>query len=149
MFFSLISLFSCNNIKEKEIEKRLENISWRNAVKEEYMLVSPICYLDTKDAYQLPIQKGEWYLISVNSNCVLLPVRIYYDATIPDFVENVTKWKKIAVIDTVSIHESRLDRFEGLKSVETLAIICMADGYKIRPEMTSKRYYQVIAEKNN
>lgn len=137
-FIALVALGSCNNSKttKKEIPAGFENVSWESEKMHEYQLIRPIEFGNgAKDVYGLPVYSNEWYLVSFKSFYTLLPVRVSIDPTGPSFIDNVTKWKKIAVIDTVrpQLIKRVSSSFWGLANVSSIEIVCFKKGYQVWP----------------
>ncbi len=130
---ALVAISSCNNSKRTSTDP-FKNISWVSENLSRYQLVRPIDIDEgALDAYAMPIREGQWYLINKNTQCYLLPV--YTDGgTGPGLVENVTKWKKVAILDTVqSVLMHNMSSFDGLYSINKIEIVCFKKGYSVHP----------------
>lgn len=151
IFTALVALSSCNNSKssKKQIPAGFENVSWESEKMHEYQLIRPIEFGNgAKDVYGLPVYSNEWYLVSFKSFYTLLPVRVSIDPTGPSFVETVTKWNRVAVIDTV--HPQLIKRgspsFWGLGNVSSIEIVCFKD-WSVWPVYTPNGQMTVMLKK--
>ncbi len=125
-----------------------EDVSWESEKLSTYQLVRPIDCEDASDAYGLPTRAGQWYLITRMKGCYLLPV--YTDGgTGPDFVENVTRWNKIAIIDTMYSRFLGDPRtFHGLIMPMTLEVVCFKKGWSVQPLIMPNGQVTVVVKKN-
>ena len=126
--WAIFVLVACNNKSEKE---KQGSASWQLEKQKEYQLVKPIDYkAGFSDAYNLPIRNEQWYLICKETDYRLLPIRTESGSG-PDFIENITKWQKIAVFDTVN---PNLDR-PRLSGVFKMVVVCCTQGSHVEPSL--------------
>lgn len=146
LFITLALLSACNGSQSKESNDPFSTVSWQTEKLNPYLLVRPIDYEENAtDVYHLPIRKGQWYLIYKGTECYLLPV--YTDGQ-PGFIENATRWNKIAIIDTMIptlIASSK--NFDGLSLISKMEVVCFKDGYQVEPTTTALQQLTVIARK--
>ncbi len=150
LFFALIIMSACNSGTSKEIENPdFKDISWESEKLSIYQLVRPINYSKgAVDAYGRPILDGQWYLINKSTECYLLPVLTDGDAMGPNFVENVTRWNKVAIIDTMfSGFMMNSKTFEGLQAIHTMEIVCFKSNWFVEPAMTPSGQISVSLNK--
>lgn len=145
-----IAFSSCNNSKSSE---SFDKISWKSEKLSKYQLVRPINFNSkATDVYGLPIiKKEQWYLITNSSFQHLLPVYINGKNN-QDFVEDVIRLNKIAILDTVDAGDVCYNsfgpsRFWGLNGVEKMEIICFKEGYFVTPVFTSTGQMTVVFQK--
>lgn len=146
---TIATLGSCNNSDTKEIDiDPLTNVSWESEKDSKYQLVRPLDYdKEARDVFQLPIRPGQWYVITKGTDCYLSPV--YTDATSgPGFVENMIRWKKLAVIDTMYAGlMSNTKKFQGFLGISTMEILCFKEGYNLQLTTTTTGQMTVFEDK--
>ncbi len=147
---AIVALSSCNSSDESKNSISPKKPSWCSAKLAKYQLIRPIdFYKGATDAYNLPIREGQWYLVSRSTECYLLPVKT--DGGMgPSFIENVTKWNKIATIDTILANSmSNTRRYDGLEQMSNFEIVCFDEGYSIVPSTDPVGGMTVVVEKSN
>lgn len=140
---ALVAISSCNNSKttKKEVPAGFENISWESEKMNPYHLIRPIEFKKGGlDAYGLPINKNQWYLISKRTECYLLPVNTASKKSqfiYKDFIDHTINLERVAIIDTMFANlMSNSKNFNGLSiagGVHTMEILCFKDGYSVEP----------------
>jgi hypothetical protein len=120
------------------------SVSFETEKMQNFQLVRAIDFdtASARDAYSLPIQKEQWYLISKKQNAYFLPV---YIGVNPSFIENTTRWTKVAVIDTMDVtHLATPVTLPGLKGINKVEIVCFKEGYSVVPQPSVQVGYMTI-----
>ncbi len=133
-FVTALIVSACTNSKQTpETKDPFYLVNADSEFQSDYQLVRPTAFQkNAVDAFGLPIRNNQWYVTTSKSANYLLPV--YTDGgTGPNFVENVTRWNKIAILDKFSPYHCDCDEgHDGFAGIDTVEIVCFKD-YVIKP----------------
>ena len=119
----------------------------------EFQLVRPISFgPEAKDGYRLPLRTDQWYLVSTDAGCALLPVDIY-EAGGPTYIQDVIRHQKIAVLDTVAQHILCASKYAPkVENYTLLEVVCFISGHSPKPSLDSTGkvtlYTEILGEPN-